>query len=121
MGREHMLAVKIKGFDIAEGREFKFFFIVDPDSGDFRQLARERLNTTDEDPDINELRFRTGIKDIYGIVDMGSWNNYWGHRHQLIELNKELSNDPDVLKSIADYKKEQKATCIKLAANKWNN
>lgn len=114
-----MIAVKIKGFDIKEGEEFKFFFIVDPASGDFRQLARERVNMNDKDPDINELRFKTGIKDIYDIVDMGSWNNYWDHRHQLIELNKELSNAPAVLKSIVDYEKESRIREIKLAANKW--
>lgn len=114
-----MIAVKIKGFDIAEGQEFKFFFIVDPDSGDFRQLARERVNMNEPDPDINELRFKTGMKDIYGIVDMGSWNNYWNHRHQLIELNKELSDAPAVLKSIADYEKDQKQFRIWQAARKW--
>ena len=63
-----MIAVKVKGFDLKEGQEFKFFFIVDPDSGDFRQLASERVNITDVDPDINSLRFKTGMKDIYGIV-----------------------------------------------------
>ena len=114
-----MIAVKIKGYDIAEGQEFKFFFIVDPDSGDFRQLASERVNITDVDPDINELRFKTGMKDIYGIVDMKSWNNYWDHRHQLIELNKELSNAPAVLKSLADYEKEQKAFRIWQAAKAY--
>ena len=114
-----MLAVKIKGFDIAEGQEFKFFFIVDPDSGDFRQLARERVNMNEPDPDVNELRFKTGITEIYGIVDMGSWNNYWDNRHQLIELNAKLANDPAVLKSIAEYRKDMKAFAMWKAANKW--
>lgn len=114
-----MLAVKVKGFDLKEGQEFKFFFIVDPDSGNFRQLASVRVNTNDKDPTLNELRFKTSIKEIYDIVDMGSWNNYWNHRHQLIELNKELSDAPAVLKSIADYEKDQKAFRIWQSARKW--
>lgn len=113
-----MLAVKIKGFDIKEGKEFKYFFIVDPSSS--RQLASEHVDINEDDPDINELRFKTGIKDIYAILDFGSWNNYWDNRHQLIELDKELANDPAVLKSIAEYEKDQKQFRIWQAAQKWS-
>lgn len=116
-----MLAVKIKGFDIKEGKEFKYFFIVDSSSGDFRQLARECVDTNEDDPTIDELRFKSGIKDIYAIIDMKSWNNYWDNRHQLIELDKELSNDPAVLKSIADYEKDQKQFRIWQAAQQWKD
>ena len=114
-----MIAVKIKGFDLKEGQEFKFFFVVDPNSGDFRQLASERVNVNDKDPDINELRFKSGFKDIYCIVDMKSWGNYWDHRHQLIELNAKLADDPSVLRSLANYEKEQKAFRIWQAAKEY--
>lgn len=116
-----MIAVKIKGFDIKEGKEFKYFFIVDPSGA--RQLASEHVDINEEDPTLNELRFKTGIKDIYAILDFGSWNNYWdkfaNHRQNFIELDRELAQNPEVLKSIADYEKDQKQFRIWQSARKW--
>ena len=117
-----MLAVKFTYHDIKEGREFKSFIIIDPPNTS--QVDKYVLPINESDPTLNELRFKTGIKDIYAIIDMRSWNNYWNNitlrRQAFADLNAELANDPAVLKSIADYEKDQKQFRIWQAAQKWD-
>lgn len=119
-----MLAIKFTYNDIKEGREFKSFNIIDPSSATpVSQVDKLVRGINDEDPDLNELRFKTGIKEIYAIIDMGSWNHYWdvikNHTQDLINLNAQLATDPTVLKSISDYEKDQKQFRIWQAADKW--
>ena len=117
-----MLAVKFTYSDIKEGREFKSFIIIDPPNTS--QVDKYVLPINEPDPTLNELRFKTGITDIYAIIDMRSWNNYWNNitlrRQAFADLNAELANDPAVLKSIADYEKDQKQFRIWQAAQKWS-
>ena len=116
-----MLAIKFKYCDIKEGRQFKSFIILDPEL--FSQVDKYVLPLNEPDPTLNDLRFKTGITEIYAILDFGSWNNYWKafheHRQDFIDLNRELSEDPKVLKSIAEYEKDQRQFRIWQAAKKW--
>ena len=116
-----MLAFKFTYHDIKEGREFKAFIV--RDTTYLSQVDKYVLPINEPDPTINELRFKTGITDIYAIIDMRSWNNYWNNitsrRQAFADLNAKLANDPAVLKSIADYRKEQKQFRIWKAARKW--
>lgn len=117
-----MLAFKFTYHDIKEGRQFKSFIIVNPPS--FTQVDKCVLPIDEPDPTLNELRFRTGITEIYGVIDMSSWDNYWQnihiHRQEIVDLHANLANDPAVQKSIADYEKDQKQFRIWQAAKKWD-
>ena len=117
-----MLAIKYSYSDIKEGREFKAFSILNTDT--LSLVDKYVLPLNEEDPTLNELRFKTGISEIYAILDFGSWNNYWdkfaNHRQNFIELDRELAQNPEVLKSIAEYEKDQKQFRIWQAAKKWD-
>lgn len=117
-----MLAIKYSYCDIKEGQSFKAFSILNTET--FQFVDKYVLPLNEEDLTLNELRFKTGISEIYTILDFGSWNNYWEkvtqHRQNFIELDRELAEDPEVLKSIADYEKDQKQFRIWQAAQKWD-
>lgn len=116
-----MIAIKFKYSDILEGREFKSFRIFEPST--LTPLGSVNYEINAPDPTLNELRFKTGITDIYAIIDMRSFENFLNYfrknRQELMELNTKLSKDPTVLKSIAEYEKDQKQFRIWQAAKKW--
>ena len=117
-----MLAIKFTYCDIKEGQQFKSFIILDPET--YSQVDKYVLPLNEPDPTLNELRFKTGITDIYAILNFKSWNDWWDafhlHRQNFIELNRELAADPEVQKDIADYEKDQKQFRIWQAAQKWS-
>lgn len=117
-----MLAFKFKYRDILEGREFKAFRVLDPAT--LTPCGAVKCPNDEPDPTLNELRFKTGTRDIYAVLEFRSFDNFLkyfnAHRQELIKLDELLKNDPDVQKEIVNYEKDQKQFRIWQAAKKWD-
>lgn len=116
-----MLAFKFLHADIRDGIKYKAYEFLDPANTDRYGFVRCEMNVPDLT--LNELRRKTGVEDIYAILEFSSWVNYLkyynAHRQELIELDEQLKNDPATQKDIAEHRKDMKAFNMWKAARKW--
>ena len=118
-----MLAFSYKYSDAFNGCVFKRYSIVDFSSPYHVKQVRAFDVHKDENLTIDEVRFKSGISEIYELIDVKSWERYYdcitNQKEDLRKFDDKLSRDDQVLKDIANFDNDLRAFRIWKAAQQW--
>lgn len=118
-----MLAFSYNYADAFEGCVYKRYSIVDFMSPyNVKQVKSFDVNKN-ERLTIDEVRFKSGISEIYELIDVKNWDRYYqcitNQKEEFRQLEKKLSNDDKVLRDIANFDKDLREFRIWKAAKQY--
>lgn len=117
-----MLAFCYNYSDAFDGCVYKQFTIVDFSGSYVRQVKSFNVHKDDK-LTLDEVRFKSGISEIYELLDVKNWDGYYdaitNYKDQFRKMDLDLSTDDKVLRDIANFDKDLRAYRVWKAANKW--
>ena len=118
-----MLAFCYNYADAFDGCVYKQYTVVDfSNPYNVRQVKSFKVQK-DENLSIDEVRFKSGISEIYELIDVKNWNKFYdcitNYKDQFRKMQLELSKDDKVLRSIANFDKDLRAFRVWKAAQEW--
>ena len=118
-----MLAFCYNYADAFDGCVYKRYTVVDfSNPYNVRQVKSFNVQK-DENLYIDEVRFKSGISEIYELIDVKNWDRYYdcitNYKDKFRKMQLELSNDDKVLRSIANFDKDLRAFRVWKAAQEW--
>lgn len=119
-----MIAFCYNYADAFDGCVYKQFTIVDFSGSYVRQVKSFNVHKDDR-LTLDEVRFKSGISEIYELIDVKNWDGYYdaitNYKDQFRKLQEELANDDKVLRDIANFDKDLRAFRVWKAAQEWKD
>ena len=117
-----MLAFCYNYADAFDGCVYKQYTVVDFTGSYVRQVKSFNVHK-DEKLTIDEVRFKSGISEIYELIDVKNWDGYYdaltNYADQFRKMDLDLSTDDKVLRDIANFDKDLRAFRVWKAAQEW--